>query len=173
MTVTGVLGVIGLVVLVIAAGSYLLPSKVTVVRSLPTNVQANDMLRLASSNQGYQSFNPYKESDPNLKITLFGPGHGVGSGFQFEGKDGKGSQVVAEVTETSVTYAIDLGVMGKPVQKITIHDGPAARTLEWRMEADMGMNPVFRIFGLFMDGMMGPILEQGLQKLNKAVSKTE
>jgi hypothetical protein len=36
------------------------------------------------------------------------------------------------------------------------------------MQADMGLNPIKRTFGLFMDKMIGKTLEQGLSNLNTA-----
>ena len=42
----------------------------------------------------------------------FGPAEGIGSGFRFDGKEGKGTQTVTEVTATRVTHLIDLGAMG-------------------------------------------------------------
>ena len=71
--------------------TQLLPRDVTVMRKAQVNASPSDVIALLASNEGYQKINPYKASDENLKITLFGPSSGVGSGFHFDGKDGKGS----------------------------------------------------------------------------------
>ncbi|MEO1197572.1 MAG: SRPBCC family protein [Pseudomonadota bacterium] len=152
------------------AAAYLLPAKVTVTRSATVAATPGDILALAASNTGYQAFNPYKEADPHLQITHFGPEAGVGSGFRFEGKDGKGTQTVAEVSDTHVTYDIDMGPMGKPRQTITVRAIDGGSEVTWRMDADMGANPVFRVVGLFMDGMMGKIFDKGLANLAKATA---
>lgn len=148
--------------------TQLLPRDVTVMRKAQVDASPSDVIALLASNEGYQKINPYKASDENLKITLFGPSSGVGSGFHFDGKDGKGSQTVARVTDTSITFDIDMGPMGQPKQIVEVRPNAGGSAVEWRMEADLGRNPIARIFGLFMDGMIGKTLDQGLSNLNTA-----
>ena len=153
---------------VLTAATYLLPRNVVVERTALVQAAPADIIARAASNMGYQSFNPYASADPDLKISHFGPDHGVGSGFQFEGKDGKGQQTVSAITDTSVTYAIDLGAMGQPIQILTVLPKAGGTEVTWTMQADMGLNPIKRTFGLFMDKMIGKTLEQGLSNLNTA-----
>lgn len=155
---------------VLSLATYLLPRHVSVERSAVLDVSPQAVLTLAASNAGYQQFNPYKSADPALKIDLFGPENGVGSGFRFDGKDGKGSQTVAAVSTDMVSYNIDMGALGKPNQFIKVAPKEAGTEVTWRVESDMGFNPVFRVFGLFMDGMMGPTFETGLANLADAAA---
>jgi hypothetical protein len=168
MSVTGVLGGLGALVVVALAGAFLLPKKLHFSRTLTSQASAESIMALVGSNSGYQQFNPYRDTDPNLKIDLFGPVAGVGSGFAFEGKDGKGTQTVAALDATSVVYDIDLGFLGRPEQRIELVQQDAGVLMTWSMTMDFGYNPVFRIFGLFMESMMGPIVERGLTKLDQA-----
>ncbi len=156
------------IVAIVAAGAMLLPRHVHVERQAKFDGSVENVIRLAASNEGYQRFNPYLSADPDLKITHFGPVSGKGSGFRFDGKDGTGSQTVAEVTDNRVRYNIDLGAMGKPVQTIMAKPFGNGVLVTWSMDADMGMNPVARIIGLFMDGMIGKNLEKGLSNLASA-----
>jgi hypothetical protein len=154
----------------LAAGTMLLPRHVTVERSASITGDPAAILALAASNEGYQTFNPYKNMDPNLKTEMFGPASGIGSGFKFESKDGAGSQTVTAVTANSVSYQLDLGSMGKPLSSIsTAPDGDKTR-VTWRTDMDLGMNPIGRVFGLFMDGMLGPTYETGLKNIETAVN---
>ncbi len=153
----------------LAAGTLLLPRKVRFERANEVRARSADVLALASSGAGYQTFNPYRDSDANLVIELQGPSSGVGSGFRFEGKDGKGTQTVVSVGPDHVEYEIDLGPMGKPRQKLRVEPTKTGSRVTWTMEADMGMNPVARVFGLFLESMVAPELELGLRKLEGAV----
>ena len=151
--------------------TFLLPQTTTVTRSATMPAAPDAIFNLVSSNQGYQVFNPYKSADPNLKIDLFGPDQGVGSGFHFDGKDGTGSQTVAAVEQDkSVLFHIDLGVMGKPIQRVTLTPVANGTNVTWDMESDAGYNPIKRVFGLFLDGMLGGTLDQGLANLNQATA---
>ena len=151
-----------------AGGTLLLPRQVHVERQATLAAPADTILALAASNTGYQRFNPYLSADPRLQITPFGPDTGIGSGFRFDGKDGKGSQTVAAVTPTSVRYDIDLGAMGRPVQQIAAEPVAEGTRVTWSMEMDIGFNPMARVFGLFMDRMVGQTFEQGLENLAAA-----
>lgn len=170
MTLTSLLAGSAAVIAILVAGSYLLPRHVEVTRSATLPVKPEAVIALAASNIGYQRFNPYLSADPALKIETFGPETGVGSGFRFDGKDGKGTQTVAEVTPGSVTYAIDLGAMGRPTQRLSATPEGEGSRIIWSMQADMGMNPVFRVFGLFMDRMIGKTFEQGLKNIETAAA---
>lgn len=157
-------------VLALTAATYALPRHVSVERYAIVDAAPEAILALAGSNAGFQSFNPYKTLDPELEIDLYGPQAGVGSGFHFDGKDGVGSQTVAEVTGSKVVYQIDLGALGTPAQSIATEQTAKGTKVTWRVDSDMGFNPAFRVFGLFMDGMMGPTFELGLENLAAAAA---
>ena len=95
---------------------------------------------------------------------------GVGSGFRFEGKDGKGTQTVTATTDTSVTYHIDLGALGQPTQRIEAVAVAGGTEVTWHLDSDLGFNPMFRVFGLFMDSMIGKTFDTGLARLAQAVA---
>ena len=150
------------------ASTYMIPSAVHVERTAIIDAEPAEVLAMAASTEGFQRINPYASTDPDLKITPFGPASGVGAGFEFDGKDGKGSQTIAAVSAKQVVYMIDLGPMGKPTQAITVAPTPEGTKVTWSMDTDMGMNPVARVFGLFMDRMMGATFTRGLQNLAAA-----
>ncbi|WP_299138263.1 SRPBCC family protein [uncultured Tateyamaria sp.] len=169
MTIWTILAGIGGVAALTTAGSLLLPRHVHVERTATFQGTPEAVLSLAASNTGYQRFNPYLTVDPALQISHFGPDAGVGSGFAFDGKDGKGTQVVAAITDNSVRYDIDMGPMGKPTQAIVVKPAAEGVQVTWSMDADMGFNPVGRVMGLFMEGMIGKTFEQGLGNLAAAI----
>lgn len=154
-------------VAVLLASTYLLPRNVQIERTATIAAPAAQILALAASTEGYQSFNPYKNSDPNIIIKPFGPASGVGAGFEFKSKDGNGTSVVTAVTDSSVEYQIDLGSMGKPTQVIKVVPSGTGSTVTWTMNSDMGMNPIGRVIGLFLDGMIGKSFETGFANLAK------
>lgn len=149
----------------LACGTLALPRHVHVERSAIVEARPDAVLELAASNKGYQDFNPYRQLDPNLQVEFFGPDAGVGSGFAFASKDGKGRQTVAEVTDQAVHFALDLGPLGQPTQAIVAVQTDRGTQVTWTMDADMGFNPIFRVMGLFMDGMVGPHFELGLANI--------
>ncbi len=162
----------GAAIVTLTAGTFLLPRHVQVERTAKVAAEPSAILALAASNDGYQKFNPYKTMDPNLKIELFGPQTGVGSGFKFDGKDGKGTSTVTAVTADRIEYLIDLGSMGQPKQTLKATATSGGSDVVWTMDADMGMNPIGRVVGLFLDGMMGKTLETGLANLSATLKNS-
>ncbi|MEO0677863.1 MAG: SRPBCC family protein [Pseudomonadota bacterium] len=152
----------------VALLTLLLPRKAVVTRTADMDLTPDQVVACISSTEGFQAFNPYKATDPDLKITPFGPAAGVGAGFRFEGKEGKGTQTIVAVDEKSVTYQIDLGAMGKPVQIISAAPHGAGARVTWTVTSDLGYNPIFRVVGLFMDRMLGQTYELGLERLKAA-----
>ena len=152
-------------VAVATAATFALPRNVSIERSATMDASPEAVIALASSNTGYQTFNPYKDLDPNLSVEMFGPDAGVGSGFRFESKDGAGQQTVAAVSADTVNFDLDLGPLGQPTQAISAITVNGATEVTWTMEMDLGMNPVFRVMGLFIDGMIGPNFELGLANI--------
>ncbi|MEM1373269.1 MAG: SRPBCC family protein [Pseudomonadota bacterium] len=155
---------------VLAAASFALPRHVSIERSAVIDAAPEAVLALAASNSGYQTFNPYRDLDPDLTVEMFGPASGVGSGFHFESKDGTGQQTVAAVAVDKVTFDLDLGPLGQPTQAIAAVATDGATEVTWTMDMDLGMNPIFRVMGLFMDGMIGPNFELGLAKIADATA---
>ena len=153
------------VLTVATAATLALPRHVNVERSAMIDAEPEAVIALAASNSGYQAFNPYKDLDPDLQVEMFGPSSGVGSGFSFKSKDGAGQQTVAAVKPGRVIFDIDLGPLGQPTQAISAVTVDGATEVTWSMDMDLGMNPLFRVMGLFMDGMIGSNFERGLANI--------
>ena len=156
----------------IAAVPFALPSAVTVEREAVLAADSNAIFELLASNEGFQAFNPYRDDDPNLAITLMGPQRGIGSAFAFKGEGGQGTQTITALEPgRTVTMQINLGAMGKPVQTFTLTPLAEGTKVTWSTEATFGMNPIGRVFGLFLDGQLGPVYERGLRNLENAAQR--
>jgi carbon monoxide dehydrogenase subunit G len=158
---TAIVSILGLVVLA-------LPARKRVERSAVVAASPEAVFEVLSSTAGFQTFNPYRDDEPELKIVPFGPASGIGAGFAFEGKSTKGTQTITQCEPNkSVTMQIDLGSMGKPTQTFTVTPDSGGTRVTWATESAFGMNPIGRVFGLMMDGYLGPIYERGLANLAK------
>ena len=143
-----------------------LPETATVERSAVIDASPEQVYELLESSAGFQSFNPYKDTDPNLDIQLHGPAKGIGSAFSFKGKEGKGTQTIIDLDPNrQVTMKIDLGARGQPIQTFTLTPVDGGTEVRWAVASSFGYNPLKRVFGLFMDRFMGGTLTRGLGNL--------
>lgn len=151
--------------------TFALPQRVHVERRAFIDAPADALYALAISNAGYQEFNPYKSADPELEIRLFGPSSGVGSGFRFDGADGNGTQTIARVeANRAVEFAIEMDDYGPATQTLAFESRDGGTEVTWTMDKDMGQNPIARVFGLFMDSMIGKHFNKGLENLTSVTA---
>lgn len=163
----------GAALAVIAVVPFLLPAKARVERSAVVAAAPEAVFPLINSSEGFNRFNPFRDRDPDLKVTYSGPKEGPGASFSWKGKEGSGTQTINSVEDgRRVAMQLDLGAMGRPVQAFTLEPAQGGTKVTWSLDADFGLNPVSRVFGLFMDGMLGPIYVQGLENLSKVVQKS-
>lgn len=138
----------------------------TIVRAGHTVIDPATILTEIASTEGFTRINPHLSADPNLRITPFGPERGIGAGFAFSGKDGKGTQTVTEIGDTYVEYGVDMGILGKSTQRITATPSPLGGSdLSWSIRIRPGLNPLQRVFTLFANKVLGPTAETGINNL--------
>lgn len=161
----------GLILAAIIAIPFALPASKTVERTATISADQQTLYAMIASPKDYQKFNPYRDTDPNLKIEFLDTEQGIGAGFSFNGKEGKGTQTITALEEnTKVTMLIDLGPMGKPVQTFTLSPTESGTRVVWSTKSEFGMNPIGRVFGLFLDNMLGETYERGLKNMEKAAT---
>ncbi|MEM9194003.1 MAG: SRPBCC family protein [Myxococcota bacterium] len=155
-----------------AATPFFLPSEAVVARRRQLDAAPSRVFALLQSSQGYQTFNPYCDTDSDLEISFFGPAEGVGAGFRFDGREGRGTQtIVSLVQDREVVVEIDLGAMGRPVTTFSLEPTDDGGTeVSWTTVMRFGRNPLKRAFGLFADRFLGPTYDRGLANLEHVLA---
>lgn len=150
----------------LAALPFALPGQARVERSALVPAAPGAVYALLSTSAGFDRMNPFRDADPDLSVSFSGPESGVGAAFSWQGKSGSGSQTIVEaVPDERVVMQLDLGPMGRPLQSFTLAPAPGGTQVTWTLDADLGRNPLRRVFGLFMDRMLGATYDSGLSKL--------
>lgn len=171
MTFAAIAAAAGLVLAGLAAALFALPGQARVERSALVPLAPDAVYSILSSSAGFDRINPFRDRDPNLAVTFTGPAAGVGASFAWEGKEGSGTQtIIAAEPDTRIVMQLDLGPMGTPVQSFALALAPGGTQVTWALDADLGANPVRRVFGLFMDRMLGSTYEAGLANLSRVAS---
>ncbi|HEX9653360.1 MAG TPA: SRPBCC family protein [bacterium] len=168
-----VLKIIGLVVgglvalfLIVAA---VLPASYRIQRSIEINQPAEVIYELVVNLPNWPRWDPFTQNDPSMKSTFNGEAGTIGSKWEWEGKDGTGRMTIEEVVANqSIRSKLEFLT---PQAMVAADNWSLTSTangtkVAWVVTGDLDY-PVGRVFGLFMEGMLGPTFEQGLANLKK------
>ena len=165
------LKIIGIVLVVIIGipliVSFFLPSMVHVERSTSIDAPVGIVFAQVNNLQNWDNWSAWKEEDPNISVSYEGPEEGVGAVIKWESAtEGNGSLVISESVENQ-SIKTDLDFMEKGTAKgtWTFEETESGTKVTWGMDADLGSNPIGKIFGLFMENMVAPDFEEGLANL--------
>ncbi len=167
-----ILLILAVIFVVIAAiGFIFFPSHIHVERKALINQKQSVVYNYVNNFDNYNSWSPWFEMDPAAKYTFVGPHSGVGASFKWESlvKDvGKGSITITDAMPDSLIKE-DLNFMEQGTAKSSFRFSPEGNgtNVTWAFDVEAGANPLFRIMGGFMDGMLGKDFEKGLSKLKK------
>lgn len=142
-------------------------------KSTVINASTEKVWQNVNSMKGFNSWNPWVELDPNMKIAYSGNPGEVGDQYCWDGNDdaGKGChKITAIVPKQKVS---SLMIFEKPFQSIASADiilkpeGNGTKVI-WTMDCELDYP--LNLMKLFMDGQMDGSYSKGLTKL-KALSE--
>ncbi len=171
-----VVGIVALVAIVTASMS----PKSHIERSIVVNAQPAAIFQQINSFKNFNKWSPWMEKDPETKTSFDGPEAGVGAKMSWESKKlGNGSQWIIESVEnkhlkTGMKFSDFEGTFTSDINLEPVDGGTK---VTWTYDGDvsetgMASSVMGKIMGQFMDSMMGPDYEKGLNKL-KAVAESE
>lgn len=151
---------------------FFLPSKVHVERHATIKAPVDVVFNQVSTLKNWESWSPWHKLDPNMKITYSGTTSGKGAAYSWESDHknvGCGTMTITNATDlSSLETEMVFKGQGSGTGGFKFNAKPEGTEVSWYVDFDMGMNPIARYMGLFMDGMLGKDLEAGLVNLDKA-----
>lgn len=168
-----VAGVIGLVAVFLAAG-LLLPTQFTVERDITIAAPPEKVYSLIADPREWKRWSVWNQRDPAMTITYDGPASGAGARWSWQSKsEGSGEMEFTEAKmPEGIAYRLTFAEFGMTsVGRLQLTSAEVAgkpfTRVAWTNEGDVGLNPVNRWFGAFMDRLVGPDFEAGLVNLKK------
>lgn len=165
--------IVALVVLFVGVGMTL-PTTTQLERSIDIEASPGVVFSLVGSHGEFARWSPWAKKDPEMQRRFEGPEIGVGSTLHWESDHeevGSGTSVYTEYTPNSrAVTAFDFGEMGKADASFDIVETATGVTITWDFNTEHE-GVVARYFGLMMDGILGPVYEEGLQAL-KALAES-
>ncbi|NVK88136.1 MAG: SRPBCC family protein [Gammaproteobacteria bacterium] len=170
-----VVTVIVLLVGVYAAG-YFLPSKYQVERQIEIAAPASAVMPLVNNFERWSEWGVWFQRDPNMQLSYQGTAATVGHQSQWTSESqGSGTMILTQVDEARIQYDLifpemEMQSVGEVIltQKTTANN-QTVTLVTWRDQGDVKDDIVGRYFVLFIDQLMGPDFEQGLENLKQRV----
>lgn len=162
-------GLAGLVLLLVIV-AYLLPRTYRIERSILIQAKAETVFPLFADLRRWQEWGAWQERDPGMKATFGEKSTGVGASYAWESKtEGNGRMTItAHEPLRRITYRLEFPDMGTASEgsMVLSAEGGGVKVV-WADTGDLGLNPIFRWFGLFLDRLIGRDFEAGLAKLKR------
>lgn len=150
----------------------LLPSQFHVQRQIVINASADEVFPYIVDLQKWKKWGVWFQRDPNMEITYGGEVGKVGMKSNWiSDAEGSGQMEITEISENEeVIYTLyfpefDMGSTGK----LTLQQQNDKTLVVWQDYGDVGSNPINHYFAAFMDSMIGPDFETGLENLKMLV----
>ncbi|MFI5164164.1 MAG: SRPBCC family protein [Bacteroidia bacterium] len=168
--VKGILITLIILVAIVATVGFLSPSYVHVERSLVINAPPQIVFEQINNLKNWKKWSPWYKKDTAMKMEYNGIEAGAGASYKWSSKNknvGNGEMTITSSSRDTISTAMNFMENGIATAKFSLTKAGNGTKVTWTMESDMGMNPIGRIFGLFMDKMVGPDFENGLTNLNQ------
>lgn len=168
-----VVTLVGLAAVVVGGGLLLTPT-FTVVRSVEIAAPADKVAALVEAPRQWARWTVWNRRDPAMTMRYEGPERGTGASWSWESaSEGSGRMVFTQVDPGQrVVYELSFPEFDTTsTGELRLAPLPAGTWVTWTMNGDMGANPVWRWFALFMDRMVGPDFEAGLANLKSEAEK--
>jgi hypothetical protein len=165
-----VLFVVALAVL-LGVVSLFMPSTFSVQRSAVIPMEAGAVYAKFATPRTWAQWSAWStQADPTLAYTYEGPDSGVGAIMKWTAKKmGNGQlEIVQAVPGQEVRYELrmqggDMAVHGH----VGFEAQGGSTNVTWHDRGDFGRNPLYRLFGPMMDGMLGGSFEKSLGNLKR------
>jgi Polyketide cyclase / dehydrase and lipid transport len=169
-TVRKILFILAIIILVIAAVGFLFfPSHIHVERSTIINQKQSVVFNYVNNLDNWNSWSPWYRLDTTAKYHFEGVHLGKGAILRWESENknvGIGKMTITESKPDSLIMQ-DLNFMdqGTAYSSFRLSTEDNSTKFTWAFDVEAGANPLFRIMGSFMDGMVGKDFEKGLSAL--------
>lgn len=164
---------IGLVALTLLVPALMKP-EFRIERSIEIAKPAEVVFSHISDFEKWKDWSYWAKSDPNQKLTITGSPGEVGHKMEWDGEiNGKGVQEVISVIpnqslESRLAFTEPNSM--ESIATLKLETTPTGTKVTWSNHGKLDY-PVGRLFGPFLDGMVGPDFEKGLLNLKNLSEK--
>jgi hypothetical protein len=167
-------GLAGLALLAVVMG-LLMPSSVKITRGVIVDADSAKVDRYLLEMNEWSKWMPWIDTASGVLIQQQGSSGGPGSALKWKSLDGKreGAITFKGRKPGNLLLAYDFTGMNKAEGGFRIRKISEGRTeVQWFMEYPLKWYPWERFYGIFIDSMIGAVLENGLQNLIRLMGES-
>lgn len=167
--------IVALVVIALIAAA-ILPAERTITRSINIQKPAKDIFPVVADFTNWNYWDPWSEMDPEAKFEISDKSYGINSKMEWNGEEiGVGSLTTIEYIENE-KLLFDL-VFDENSAKVNkdewnFEDTDTGTYVTWTTHLTLSY-PLERLFGVFIENMLGPQKEKGLSNLKEYAESLE
>lgn len=161
-------------ILIVLAIALLLPNDYAVSRSITIKASPDKIYPLIAAPKAWKNWSVWNRRDPAMQMSYSGPDSGNGAGWDWQSKsEGNGGmKFTQEVQNQKLHYELHFEGMGKPSTGAILLEVQGSDTkITWSMQGSSEGNLMMKLFAPFMDKMVGPDFQAGLNNLKQLVEK--
>lgn len=167
-------GIAGLIVLLTIMG-LIIPSSVKISRGVVIEADSARVVSYLADVSKWKQWMPWLQSDSGMLIRQSPGTTGQGAFVRWQSLNGRqqGTLTLTEIKEGEFGLLHEFKDMNPARGGFRIRSIPGAANqteVQWFLEYRLKWYPWERFSGIFMDHMIGPVLEQALQQLSKITS---
>lgn len=154
----------------IIAIALLLPNEYAVERSVTINAPAEKIYPLIATPKEWKNWSVWNQRDPAMHMRYSGPASGTGAVWEWQSKSqgNGGMNFIDARAPQKISYQLHFEGMGKPsIGSFTLENQGELTKVSWSMQGTSEGNLMMKLFAPFMDRMLGPDFEAGLNNLKK------
>jgi len=160
--------VLVLVIAVIVVG-LLLPKKYAVERSITIDAPPEVVFAYLNDLEKWEAWEPFSKADSSVVVTLGEDTYGVGATQSWTSDGGNGSLTFTKSDpESGIAYALAFDGFDPSTSTMTYEVVDGKTVLTWTMDGSITTPVIGGYFVMMMDAMVGPMYEDGLDRLKTA-----
>lgn len=138
-------------------------------RSINVDADIRTVFRQVNSYQNWRRWSPFELGDTNLISTYTGPAQGVGNKHEWISEEmGSGSmELLVSEPYSFLQGKLDMKDGGTALDEWSFRLNGDSTEVVWTLKMSDLKYPFHRYFGYFIESLMAPMQEKGLQKLKE------
>lgn len=160
---------VGVLIVLAVVVACVMPNRFSVRRSRVIGADAGTLYAKFAAPRTWAEWSTWTtRGDSTLHYTYEGPDSGVGAAMKWTSKKfGDGKLTISEANPArDVRYELQMAGSDMHVHgHVSFQPAAGGTQVTWHDQGDFGANPLWRLFGPMMDGMLGSSFEKSLATL--------